>query len=91
MLNLHLEEPKVTTTETPRDKARRAVALLQEAILELLAQRPGLTNAEIADALDIHSDYQGAQKDYLSWSVLGLLVNERRIRREGRRYYLADQ
>jgi len=74
---------------TPRTQAQEGLALLKGAILRLLAQRTdGLSNAEIADLLAIRSDYQGAQKDYLSWSVLGLLLNERRVVREGRRYFL---
>jgi len=62
-----------------------------QAILGVLAQTTdGLSNAEIAHLLDIRSDYQGLQKDYLSWSVLGLLLNERRIVRRGRRYFLPE-
>ena len=49
----------------------------------------GLTNAEIARLLEIQSDYQGSQKDYLSWSVIGLLFNEGKIMRKGRKYFLA--
>ncbi len=64
---------------------------MKEAILNLLVGKPeGLTNAEIADLLDIRSDYKGSQKDYLSWSVLGLLLNEGRIIRKGRRYILEE-
>jgi hypothetical protein len=39
--------------------------------------------------LDMHSGYLGGQKDYLTWSVLGLLLNEQKVLRKGRRYYLA--
>ena len=67
-----------------RAKAQRGLALLKEAILEIIDAYPGgVTNAEIADALEIRSDYGGAQKDYLSWSVLGLLLNEKVICRTG--------
>jgi len=76
----------------PRMRAQQGVALLKQAILDVLAQKPeGLTNAEIARLLDIRSDYRGAQKDYLSWSVLGLLLNEGKIVRKGRRYFLAPE
>jgi len=75
----------------PRAQAQQGLMLLKEAILGVLAQKTdGLSNAEIADLLDIRSDYQGSQKDYLSWSVLGLLLNERRIVRRGRRYFLPE-
>jgi hypothetical protein len=73
----------------PKQKAQQGLALIKEAILESLQSQPeGLTNAEIADLLDLRSDYLGGQKDYLPWSVLGLLLNEKQIRRSGRRYLL---
>jgi len=76
----------------PQQQAQQGLMLLKEAILSVLAQETdGLTNAEIASLLDIRSDYKGAQKDYLSWSVLGLLLNEGRIVRRGRRYFLPEQ
>ena len=71
----------------PCEKAQEGLGLLKEAIIELLEQNSsGLTNAEIAKSLEIRSDYKGSQKDYLSWSVLGLLMNEGIIKREGRKY-----
>jgi len=73
----------------PADKAKSGLNLLKQAILELLEQNTdGLSNAKIAQMLDIKSDYQGVQKDYLSWSILGLLLNEGKIRRKGRLYFL---
>jgi len=78
-----------TMVKDPRTQAQQGLMLLKEAILCTLADNTqGLSNAEIAELLDIRSDYQGAQKDYLSWSVLGLLLNERRVVRRGRRYFL---
>ncbi len=75
---------------TPRDKAQQGVAFLKEAILETLRNHPeGLNNAQIADLLEIRSNYKGANKDYLSWSVLGLLLNAGQIERKGRKYFLA--
>ena len=75
----------------PRDKAQQGLQLLIEAILDLLGSHPdGLRNAEVAEQLDIRSDYKGGQKDYLSWSVLGLLFNQGKIRREKNRYFLSD-
>lgn len=72
-----------------KQKAQQGVALIKEAILESLEGHPeGLTNAEIADLLDLRSDYLGRQKDFLPWSVLGLLLNKNQIRRSGRKYQL---
>jgi uncharacterized protein len=76
---------------TPYDKAQEGVNLLKQAILETLKTHPeGLRNADIANTLDIRSDYLGGNKDYLSWSILGLLLNEKAIERKGRKYYTKD-
>lgn len=67
-----------------RATAQQGLDLLKRAILETIRQNPeGITNAQLADALDIRSDYAGGQKDYLSWSILGLLLNEGKIQRSG--------
>jgi hypothetical protein len=75
---------------TPHEKAQRGLSLLKEAVLEVLGNHPeGLQNAQIADLLGLRSDYKGANKDYLSWSVLGLLFNSAQVERKGRRYSLS--
>jgi hypothetical protein len=66
---------------TSLDKSKQAVALLKEAILETLALHPkGIGNSDLARMLDLESDFEGSQKNYLSWSVLGLLVNEGKVK-----------
>ena len=77
---------------TPREKSLQGLALLKEAILETLREHPqGLRNSEIADRLELRSDFQGKQKDYLSWSVLGLLVNDSLvIQRDDKKFILAE-
>lgn len=42
----------------------------------------GITNSDAASLLGLRSDYRGRQKDYLSYSVLGLLLREGKIVRE---------
>lgn len=75
---------------TPCQKAQQGLALVKQAIIDLIEEHPnGLRNAEIAEKLDLHSDYLGSQKDYLSWSVLGLLLNQGTIVRRGKLYFLA--
>jgi hypothetical protein len=81
---------------TPHDRAQAALAQLKQAILEFLTLHPeGCRNVQIAEALGIRSDFEGDQKDYLSWSVLGLLVGEEKVRYEmvgkQRRYLLRSQ
>jgi uncharacterized protein len=69
------------------EKARQGLQLLKEAILETVGQHAGgLSNARIAELLQIHSDFGGKQRDYLSWSVIGLLVNEGKLRKLGEKH-----
>ena len=51
----------------------------KEAVLDFLAQHQGVRHSEIVKALGLESDFEGNQKNYLSWSILGLLVNEKKI------------
>ncbi len=65
---------------TAADKAKEGLVALKAAILDCLAKHPeGISNSQIARELGLESDFQGKQKNYLSWSVLGLLVNEGRV------------
>lgn len=65
------------------EKAQIGLELLKSAILELArANRDGVTNADAASLLGLRSDYRGCQKDYLSYSVLGLLLREGKIQRD---------
>ena len=68
----------------PRNKAHAGIDLLKQAVLELLGESPkALTHAEIVNTLDIPSDFEGAGRNYLSWSVLGFLVNAGQVRYRG--------
>lgn len=75
---------------TPREKAQDGYRLLKEAILETLEHHPnGMRNCDICDALDLRTDFEGASKDYLVWSILGMMLKDRTVKREGRRYFRA--
>jgi hypothetical protein len=66
-----------------REKAQIGVALLKEAILELAkANQLGVTNSDASKALGLQSDYGGGSKDYLTWSILGLLMREGKLKRD---------
>ena len=67
------------------EKAQLGLAMLKEAIAELVnANADGITNSEAASVLGLRSDYRGRQKDYLSYSILGLLMRDGKVkRREG--------
>lgn len=65
------------------EKAQIGLSLLKEAVLELAkANFSGITNADASKALGLQSDYGGGSKDYLSFSILGLLMREGRLKRD---------
>ena len=78
---------------TSKYTAQAGLALIKAAILEYLAEhQSGVRNAEITQALGLESDFEGKQKNYLAWSVLGLLVSEGTVRYEnvdGHPHYFA--
>ena len=48
---------------------------IEEAILNLLETHPeGLRNVEIADLLGLRSDFKGGQRNYLTYTILGGLL-----------------
>ena len=67
----------------PNEKAQAARKELGQAILDYLATCPdGAINVEIARDLGLESDFQGGQKNYLSYSILGDLLKQGLIVRE---------
>jgi uncharacterized protein len=63
-----------------RKQAEAGLKQIQEAIVSILKRRPeGLRNAEIAETLNLRSDFRGRQKDYLTYSVLGGLMRQERV------------
>ncbi len=77
------------------DAASRAIAqkgleLIEEAIIRLLEHNPqGLRNVDITDALGLRSDFQGGHRNYLTYSVLGILLDKGKVvRDEGNRRYI---
>lgn len=64
------------------ERAQLGLEFLKTAIYDLAkANSGGITNSDAASLLGLRSDYNGKQKDYLSYSVLGLLIREGRIER----------
>ena len=65
-----------------RTKAQIGLKLLKESALEFIDANPqGIKNSQLAHYLDLHSDNNGNQKDYLTYSILGLLMKEGRIKK----------
>jgi hypothetical protein len=76
------------------ERAQQGLAMLKKAVLDLVrVNRGGITNADAASLLGLRSDYHGRQKDYLSYSVLGLLLREGKIKRAepGHRHHAAEE
>lgn len=65
-----------------REKAQVALALLKDAVLEFAKANPdGISNSDAASLLGLRSDYGGGSKDYLSYSLLGLLMRDGKLQR----------
>jgi len=65
------------------ERAQLGLELLKTAVLELAKANPAeIINSDAASLLGLRSDYRGRQKDYLSYSVLGLLMREGKVVRE---------
>lgn len=71
-----------------REKAQLGLRMLKEAVLEFAqANANGVTNSEVVKTLGLQSDYAGGSKDYLTWSLLGVLMREGKLSRvENRRH-----
>ena len=70
------------------DKAQIGLKLLKDAIEEFADANPkGITNSDSAHFLGLQSDNDGKQQDYLTYSTLGILMKEGRIKsvKEGNR------
>jgi hypothetical protein len=64
------------------EKVQIALEHLKTAVFEATrANKEGLTNYEVANCLGLQSDYGGGSKNYLSYSVLGILMREGKVRR----------
>ena len=78
----------VTIPEGIVEKAQVGLELLKAAVIELAQANPeGITNSEASKVLGLQSDYAGGSKDYLAWSILGLLMREgKMVRVEKKRH-----
>jgi hypothetical protein len=71
---------KIVVPQGSVERTQLGLNLIKTAILELAKANPeGITNSDAASLLGLRSDYRGKQKDYLSYSVLGLLMREGKI------------
>jgi hypothetical protein len=76
---------KVHVPDGCYEKAQLGLEMLKAAILEFARSNPeGVKNADAAKYLGLQSNYGGGSKDYLSYSLLGLLMQDGLIKRVGR-------
>jgi hypothetical protein len=65
------------------ERAQLGLEFLKSSVVELAKTNPsGISNSDAASVLGLRSDYRGKQKDYLSYSVIGLLLREGRLVRD---------
>ena len=63
------------------EKAQIGLSLLKDSLEEFTKANPdGITNSDAAHYLGLQSDNNGKQQDYLTYSLLGILLKERRIK-----------
>lgn len=76
---------RLTVPSGAIEKAQIGLRLLKEAVLDLVRVNPdGISNSDAASVLGLRSDHRGGSRDYLTYSVLGLLLREGKVHREGR-------
>lgn len=65
------------------ERAQLGLNLLKQAVLEFAKANPkGVSNSDTASLLGLRSDYGGGSKDYLSYSIIGLLMREGKLSRD---------
>jgi len=72
------------------EKAQMGLGLIKSAIMEFARANPfGITNSDASKYLGLQSDYGGGSKDYLAYSILGLLMKEGRMERKEKKRHVA--
>lgn len=81
---------KINIPDGCYEKAQMGLAILKSAVMELAKSNPeGIKNSDAAKYLGLQSDYGGGSKDYLSYSLLGILMKEGRIVRNEKKKHVA--
>ncbi|MDH5752913.1 MAG: GIY-YIG nuclease family protein [Deltaproteobacteria bacterium] len=72
------------------EKAQMGLRLIKSAVMELAkANQGGIRNSDAAKYLGLQSNYGGGSKDYLSYSILGILMKEGKIERKEKKLHIA--
>lgn len=79
---------KINIPDGCYEKAQMVLMLMKSAAMELAKANPhGISNSDAAKYLGLQSDYSGGSKDYLSYSIMGLLMKDRCLKRIDNREY----
>ena len=74
---------ELNTSAKSYENAQTGLYLLKSAILDVIEANPeGIKNSELTRLLGLESDFNGNQRNYLTYSVLGLLIKENRVYRD---------
>ena len=88
--NIISKKIRINVPDGCYEKSQMGLDLIKSAVMELAKANPsGIGNSDAAKYLGLQSDYGGGSKDYLSYSVLGLLMKEGRIERNDRKKHVA--
>ena len=72
------------------ERSQIALDMMKSAVLEFARANPdGIRNGDVAKYLGLQSDYGGGSKDYLSYSILGLLMKEGQVQRNARKRHVS--
>ena len=67
------------------EKVQFGLDMMANGILEFIkANKSGVTNGDVTKYLGIHSEYLGGSINYLSYSILGILLKDNKIEKDGR-------
>ncbi|MEM8593345.1 MAG: GIY-YIG nuclease family protein [Pseudomonadota bacterium] len=81
---------KINIPDGCYEKAQMGLSILKSAVMELANENPdGIKNSDAAKYLGLQSDYGGGSKDYLSYSLLGVLMKEGKISRNEKKRHVA--
>lgn len=78
------KRPSLVVPHGAIEQAQIGLSMLKRAVLDFArVNKGGITNSDAASLLGLRSDYGGGSKDHLSYSVIGLLMREGKLVREG--------
>lgn len=88
--NTIFKKVKVSIPDGCYEKAQMGLEIMKSAVMEFAKANPdGVRNSDIAKYLGMQSDYNGGAKDYLSYSLLGMLMKEGKVARTDKKKHIS--